>query len=471
MSPMALRARRVVDAARTNVPEGTFAVGAGLALGSLAAWGYQIFAEKRLSDPGYNAVNALWVLTFVATPGFFQPLEQEVARAIAHRRAEGVGGGPVLWRAARLGLTLAALLAVASAVVAVAAPSVVHQLFKNQPDEWFLLAAFIVALFTYACAYLARGALSGNHRFRNYGMMHGTEGVGRIVAVIAVVALSHQAAKDSHGVTHTYASPGLFALALALPPIIAVIVSLWGQHGLAMPGPEAPYSELSSALAWLLAASVLAQVLSYAPVFAAQILVKNDAKSQAALAGFVTAMFLARVPLLMFQAVQAALLPKLSAHAAQGKHDEFRSGLMRLFALVLAIAVIGVLGALVIGKPVGKVIFHEKWTLGNGALALLAAGAGAYIVAFTLAQGLIALRGYPRLTLGWTLGAIAFVLIMPFGLPGFAHDVFTRAQLAFLASSAVAAAVIAIQLMRTMRVSTASIDDLVEVIQHEPLEF
>ncbi len=468
---MALRARRVVEAARANVPEGTFAVGAGLALGSLAAWGYQIFAEKKLSDPGYNAVNALWVLTFVATPGFFQPLEQEVARAMAHRRAEGVGGGPVLWRAARLGLMLAALLGVASVVIAFAAPGVIHQLFKNQPDQWWLLVAFIVALFTYACAYLARGALSGNHRFRNYGMMHGIEGVGRIIAVIAVVALTSVVAKDKNGHPHTYASPGWFALALALPPIIAVIVSLWGQKGLAKPGPEAPYSELSSALAWLLAASVFAQVLSYAPVFAAQVLVKNDSHSQALLAGFVTAMFLARVPLLMFQAVQAALLPKLSAHAAQGEHDEFRSGLMRLFAIVVGIALLGVLGALVAGKPVGKIIFHEKWTLGNGALALLAAGAGAYIIAFTLAQGLIALRGYSRLTLGWVLGGIAFLLVMPFGMPGFAHDVFTRAQLAFLVSSVVAAIAIVVQLLLTMRTHTVAFDELVEVIQHEPLEF
>ena len=105
-------------------------------------------------------------------------------------------------------------------------------------------------------------------------------------------------------------------------------------------------------------------------------------------------MFLARVPLLMFQAVQAALLPKLSANAAEGKHDEFRNGLVRLLFIVLAIALVGVLGSLVAGKPVGKIVFHDKWTLNNGNLALLAAGAGAYIIAFTLAQGLIALRGY-----------------------------------------------------------------------------
>jgi membrane associated rhomboid family serine protease len=123
-------------------------------------------------------------------------------------------------------------------------------------------------------------------------MMHGTEGIVRFLMVIGVVVFSKQLWTDHEGVTKTVASPGFFGLALVLPPIIAVLVSLYKQHGLAEPGPDAPYSELSSALAWLLAASVLAQVLSYAPVFAAQVLVSNDAKSQAELAGFVTAMFL-----------------------------------------------------------------------------------------------------------------------------------------------------------------------------------
>ena len=36
-------------------------------------------------------------------PGLFLPLEQEVGRALAHRRAQGIGGGPLVHRAARLG--------------------------------------------------------------------------------------------------------------------------------------------------------------------------------------------------------------------------------------------------------------------------------------------------------------------------------------------------------------------------------
>jgi O-antigen/teichoic acid export membrane protein len=422
-------------------------------LAALAGWAYQIFAEKHLADAPYNAVNALWITTFVVTPGFFQPLEQEVARAMAARRERGVGGGPVLWKAARLGAAVAAVLTVVIISIAVFAPAVVDQLFKQIDDENVLVLALIVALITYAIAYLARGTLSGNGRFRNYGLMHGTEGVVRIAAVVLIVASGH-------------ASAGLFGLALVLPPIVAVAVSLSGQHGLAEPGPDAPYSEISNALAWLLASSVLAQALSYAPVLAAQLLVSNGHHDQKLLAGFITAMFLVRVPLLMFQAAYASLLPKLSAHSASGRHDEFRSGLMRLLAIVAGIAAVGVLGALAFGETIGRFIFHEKWTLGNGELALLAAAAGAYIIAFTLAQGLIALQAYPKLTAGWVAGAVAFVAVML--LPG---DVFTRAEVAFLLGSTVAAVVIFTMLMSEMRNKTVSLGELVEVVERAPLEF
>ena len=476
MRTMQNSAQRIVGAARSNVPEGTFSVAGGLIVGSVAAWGYQIMAEKRLPADGYNAVNALWVLTFVATPGFFQPLEQEVARAVADRRAQGKGGGPVLWKATRLGAGLALATALVALAVFIFIPKTVDQLFKPTVatrDHVLLIGAFIIAIGTYATAYLARGALSGNGRFSSYGMMHAVEGAARVVAVLAIVFATNHAVREG-GVTKQYASTGLFSFALVLPPIVAVLAALaWNRHvskrdnlpPLAAPGPEASYSELSTALAWLLSSSVMAQILSYAPVFAAQILVGPGKEDQRLLAGFVTAMFLARVPLLMFQAVQAALLPKLAASAAEQRHDEFRTLLRKLFVLVLGIGITGVLASLALGKPVGKLIFHDKWTLSNGELALLAAGAGAYIVAFTLAQGLIALKAYSRLTLGWLVGAIGFVAVMPFG-----DDIFTRAQIAFLVSSVLAALTITALLIKELATHTGSLEDLVETIKHETLE-
>jgi hypothetical protein len=111
------RAQRLAAAAKKlPVPEGTWAIGAGLLIVGLSAYGFQILAAKRLSSSDYDSLNVLWALVFVFSPGLFQPLEQEVGRAVAARRARGEGGGPVVRRAALLGAFLALSVAVACAI-------------------------------------------------------------------------------------------------------------------------------------------------------------------------------------------------------------------------------------------------------------------------------------------------------------------------------------------------------------------
>jgi hypothetical protein len=98
---MSQRAQRSLDAARKAMPEGTFAVGAGLMVAGLTTYGFFVAAARTLSERDYAAViGGLWPLVFVVAPGCFLPLEQEVGRALAHRRAQGIGGGPIVRRAA-----------------------------------------------------------------------------------------------------------------------------------------------------------------------------------------------------------------------------------------------------------------------------------------------------------------------------------------------------------------------------------
>ena len=57
---------------------------------------------------------------------------------------------------------------------------------------------------------------------------------------------------------------------------------------------------------------------------------------------FFTAVIIARIPLFLFQAVQAALLPKLSALASAGRFDEFRIGFRKLVAVVAGVGAVAV---------------------------------------------------------------------------------------------------------------------------------
>jgi O-antigen/teichoic acid export membrane protein len=445
---VAQRAQRLVNAAKNSpLPEGTYAIGAGLVIVGVSAYGFQILAARQLSDTQYAALNGLWAMVFVVAPGFFQPLEQEVSRALAHRRALGIGGGPLVKRAAALGGILAGAVALLSLIFA---PRLISELFH---DEALLLPAMLIAFFSYYLAHTTRGTLSGNGRFGPYGQMHASEGIIRLALCVILFAAG-------------IGSPFLYGLALALPPLGAIAIALRGQRGLMTPGPAAPYSELSSALSLLLIGSVLAQLLSYASFLAANILAEPGQK---ALVGkFITGLFIARIPILLFQAVQAALLPKLAHLAGEGRHADFRVGMRKLVLIVIGLGLLGVVAGGTIGPFVGELLFGKnKFILGHRDLALLAAGSGLFILAMTLAQGLIALRGYAIAAISWCAGIVAFVVVCA---PG--HDLFLRVELGFVAGSGVAAAVMGVALIFRTRAGVPSdaAEELVENIPHEPLE-
>ncbi|HEV3451062.1 MAG TPA: hypothetical protein VG869_07640 [Acidimicrobiia bacterium] len=446
---MSQRAQRLIAAARRPVPEGTFVVGAGLIVSGITTYGFQILSFRALAKPNYTALNALWVFVFVLAPGFFLPLEQEVARAVSDRRVRRIGGGPVTMRAAYLGASLATALVVLTIAAAFGTP-IVDKIFNGNAG---LIVCLGIALLTYFTEHLTRGTLAGNGRFGPYGMILGAEGVIRLLPC-AVLAFA--------GV----ANPFYYGLCLAVPPVLATAVSVAGQQGLLAPGPEARWSELSTNLGYLLGGSLCAQALSYAPFLGAQLLSTSSQKK--AVADFIVGLFLSRVPILLFQAVQAALLPKLAALAGSGRHDEFRRSLRKLVTVVVAIGAIGVLGGGTVGPFAGKILFGSKFHLGNADVALLAAGSALFILALTLAQGLIALMGHAKALAGWIAGLIGFVIYA--GTAG--GDLFVRVEVGFIVGAVISAGAMGVMLLRQIRagVPSDSLAELVEQIEHEPLE-
>jgi O-antigen/teichoic acid export membrane protein len=452
---MASRAQRLLEAARKPVPEGTYAVGLGLVVSGVTAYAFQILAFRALDKPEYAALNGLWVIAFVLAPGFFLPLEQEVGRAIAHRRSQAVGGGPVVRRAAIAGILLCAAL-----IVFVLAAEGVLRIVADEglADAMFhgkgvLLPCLLIALATYALQHLTRGTLSGNARFGPYGLVLAAEGVYRVApAVLLYVA----------GIDNLF----LYGLVFALPPVFASLTALWRQTALLDDGPQAPWSELSANLGWLFGGSVFAQLLSYSPVLG--ILVLADAGERDVAADFIVGFFLARIPILLFQAVQAALLPKLAGLVGSGRHADFRAGLRKLLALVVGIGVLGVVGGYVLGPTAGEILFGDKFTLDARDLALLAGGSGLFILALTLAQALIAVLGHSRATYAWLAGNVAFWVIALAA----ARDLFLRVELGFVGGSAIAALAMSWFLLARIRdgIPEAALAELVDQIGHEQLE-
>lgn len=412
------------------MPEGTIPVGAGLVIQGLTAYVFFVVAARALGPEKYSSLSVLWTLVFFAAPGFLFPLEQEVSRGVSARRALGSGGGPVMRRAAVLGAAL--VLGLMVLTLALSRPILDH-LFDGQV---LLLVGLLVSLPAYAGVYLARGSLSGRGRFGSYGTLLWGEGVLRIVAAIALAVV---------GVRST----GAFGLLIALPAIVALAVVLGRERGLVEPGAPAPWSELSGALGWLLVGAVLAQGFVNASVPLVKVLA---ADGETAIAGqFQAGLIITRVPLFLFQAVQASLLPKLAGLAAAGLFEDFRAGLRRLIVVVVAIGVLATAGAFAIGPIVLRLAFGSGFDkLGNADLGYLALASAAFMLAQALSQALIALSGHAKAALGWVVAIVVFAAGTALG-----RGLLPRVELGLVAGSIAGVAAMALLLRSQMAAGVA----------------
>ena len=436
----------VSDLRRRNpLPEGTLAVGVGLAVTGIAAYAFLVVSARVLGPAEYGGLSVLWALVFLIGGGFFLPLEQEVSRQLVTRRVAGIGGGPVIRRALLLGAGLAAALI---AVILVLEPVLSRRLFRGEP---LLVLGLILGVVGYMVANLVDGVFSGNGRFGRYGAYLGGEAVLRLGICLLCVAAGVRTA-------------GPYGLALGLAPLLITVVMVWGQRDLARPGPEIPWADISSALGALLVAAVLAQLLINAPPVLVQLLAGPRHKAEVGV--FTAALVVARVPLFLFQAIQAALLPKLSGLVAAERYEEFRRGLRRLVLIVAALAVVATILGFTVGSEVMTVVFGPKFDVSNRTVGMLAAGSGAYVVATALAQAVIALGGLRRVAVGWGIGCVVMLATVSVGV-----DPVVRVENAFVAGAVAAIAAMAVELAlqsRSGAVGTA--DDVIEAMTDLPLE-
>lgn len=392
----------------------------------LSTYVFFVVAARALGPERYSSLSVLWTLVFFAAPGFLFPLEQEVSRAVSARRALGIGGGPVIRRAAALGGALAGGLALLS--LALSRPLLDH-LFDGRV---LLLVGLVVSLPVYAALHLSRGALSGTGRFGAYGALLSGDGILRVVAAIAFAAVG-------------FHSPGPYGLLIGGASAVMLVLVLSRQRGLLEPGPEAPWSELSEALGWLLLGSVLAQAFVNASVPLVKVLADEG---QDAIAGqFQAGLIITRVPLFLFQAVQASLLPKLAGYAASGQFVDFRVGLRKLIYVVVGIGALATIGAFAVGPIVLRLAFGSEFDkLGNADLGYLSLAGACFMLSTALSQALIALRGYSKVAAGWAAALVVFAIGVAVG-PG----LLGRVELGLVAGSATSVVAMAILVQLQMR--------------------
>ena len=117
---------------------------------------------------------------------------------------------------------------------------------------------------------------------------------------------------------------------------------------------------------------------------------------------------MARVPLFFFQAVQAALLPRLSGLAGQEKFDELWRELKRLLTLVIGLGIAAVLFMGLVGPQIVVFAFGEEFRVSHSDMALLACSSGGLMIALSLTQALIACKAQGRMAMAWVVGVGVF---------------------------------------------------------------
>ncbi|MFZ9630242.1 MAG: lipid II flippase MurJ, partial [Ilumatobacteraceae bacterium] len=291
----------------------------------------------------------------------------------------------------------------------------------------------------------------GHGRFCAYAVVRSADGVVRIVACVALAVAGVDAV-------------GPYGLAIAFAPLPGVLWVALRGHLRTEDGPPAEWNEVTQNLGWLLAGSMCAAGLVNAGPLAVTVLAAEG--QQASVTRFTYGVLLARVPLFMFQAVQAALLPRLSGLAARNEIAEFRQGLGRLLKMVLVVAVVGTIGAYVLGPFVIEKFYDSR--LDGRTLAVLALSSATYMFALALAQAVIALRGHALVALGWAGAAATFVAAVAVNTGA---ELFARVETALLGSSVAALVLFAVALRSRLRTGAQATGiSLVDAITDLPLE-
>lgn len=413
------------SSSRAPLPEGTIPVGIGLLVAGLASFAFLRVGKSAMGgDKAFSPVLSLWFATFALAPGFFLPLEQELGRAISHRRAIGQGARPVVRKVVLLGAGLASAVVL---VVLGAGTAITNSYFDG---DWVLLVALVVAFASYAPVHLARGIASGSGRFRAYAVVMGADGAVRVVLCIILAVVGIKTA-------------GAYGLAVALAPLAGFLfVAARGQLR-TEDGPPASWKEVTPNLGWLLLGSVFAAGLVNAGPVSATLMKADNQKDFVTQFGY--GVLLSRIPLFLFQAVQAALLPRLSGLAARNELDEFRAGFRKLMYIVLTVGVLGTSGAFLVGPFIIKKMYDAD--LSSRTMAMLALGSAAYMAALALAQAVIALKGHALVALGWGTGMATFVLVTWLS----SHDLFRRIEYGLVASSLAALLTFSVALKSRLR--------------------
>lgn len=392
-------------------------VAVGLVISGVSTYAFLIVAARVLTVEQYANFGVAWAMIFIAATGLFLPIEQEVIRAISARRSEGADWSVVLRRAWLLAIGFALLATLATFALW---PLLYNELLKG---DGLLLAGFSVSLFGYAVGYLVRGVLAGTENASWYSFYVGWDGVLRAVLGVGLILFGWRTA-------------GAFGLIVGISALLAPLTIVAGKVRSFRPRSRAEneptWNTLTASLGALLVGSLASQILVNAGPLALQLLVEDDESDL--VSSLFAALIMARVPLFMFQSVQAALLPRLSGQAQARSYSEMNKSINQVVGLLLASTAVLAIAGSAIGPLAIRILFGDEFRLGSIDVALLVAMVGLHLITITYSQALVALLSQVRMAASWVAGLVVAVAVL---FTGFSP--LLRVELALVSGEATAA--------------------------------
>lgn len=378
-----------------RLPDGTVSVGGGVCALALASYVYLAIAGRTLSVDGMAGLSVLWSLAFAVGTGLFLPLEQELTRVVAARRARGNGARPVALRGMRIS---AGLLAACLIGLLVFAGPVSRLLFRGDVSLVWALAATFVGL---SVVHISRGLLAGSGRFRAYG---GQLAIDSVLRVVLALALSLAGST----------SPLLFGLLLSIAPLLSVAIVITPVFGAARPGPAAESGELRKGLAPLTVSTLLGQALPNAPVVLAELVTSKGSPLTGAL---LAAMIIIRLPIFAVTSVQPSVINVLSRSFTLSKRAAFQRQITRATAGAAVLGLGGILVSVVLGPWMATTLFKAPKLLTGLDFAIFALGTAGLLIALVLGQGQLAMNRQLAQGSAWAFGAVVFtgLAVLPGG--------------------------------------------------------
>lgn len=366
-----------------------------------------LIGHGRFTAATTAALSATYLLGNVLGPGVFIAVEQETSRVVSDALTLGYA---VAARARRLLAVDGSLGLVTLLVLAALSPVLLSRVLD---EEIGLILALALSVVGSAAVYFVRGLSGGQRRFRRYAMTVAIDGGTRILGCTVLVAIGST-------------DPVAYGLALCAGPAVGALLT--ARRAGPPPGGnvDAPpaVSQLTRDVSWLLIASALSMVMAnLAPVVVTAMLPGDPVTA----AGFAGAVILTRVPLLFMSAIQALVLPGMTAAASAGDRRHLRAILARGLATIGAIGVVAVIGTWLFGRPVLSFLFgSDRDTTESGPLVWLTVSAALFMAVQLLQPAMVALRRHRALVLAWVVGAGVFILSFTFPVEPVAKGVLAQ---------------------------------------------